>query len=86
MWRKPKKSICYKSRVADPHHFNAVPYPAFTFNTDSDSSFHFNADVDPDPATQQSEVNLRPLFYRPPVLCFEPPRRQGERLRLSMAP
>ncbi len=49
MWGKPKKSIRHLSRVAEPHHFNAVPDLAFIFNTDSDSTFHFNVDVDPDP-------------------------------------
>ncbi len=47
-------------RVADPHHFSAVPDPAFHLNADPDldpvfrfnsdrylSSFHFNADPDP---------------------------------------
>jgi hypothetical protein len=35
-------------RVADPHHFNADPDPAFHFNADPDPAFHFN--VYPDPA------------------------------------
>ncbi len=39
------------SRVADPPHFNADPDPIFDFK------------VDPDP--HQSDVNLRPVVYRP---------------------
>jgi hypothetical protein len=39
-------------QVADPHHFNAVPDPAFPFN------------AYPDPAPLQDDANLRPLFYR----------------------
>jgi hypothetical protein len=45
----------FEGRVADPHHFNA----------DSDPAFHCNADPDPDPVHNQSDVNLRPLVYRP---------------------
>jgi hypothetical protein len=47
--------------VADPHHFHADPDPSFHFNTNP--TFHFNAD--PDPVPHQSDVNLRPLVYRP---------------------
>jgi hypothetical protein len=55
-------------RVADPHHFNADPNPAFHLNADPDSAFHLNADpdpafhfnADPDPAPLQSDENLRP--------------------------
>jgi hypothetical protein len=46
-----------KSRVADPHQFNADPNP--------DLAFHFNADPDPDPTLRQSDGNLRPLVNRP---------------------
>ncbi len=42
-----------KSRVADPHQFNA--------DQDPDLAFHFNADPDPDPTLHQSDGNLRPL-------------------------
>jgi hypothetical protein len=37
--------------IADPHHFNAVPKPAFHFNADPDPdpAFHFNANPDPAP-------------------------------------
>ena len=31
-------------RVADPHHFDADPDPAFHFNANADSDFHFKAD------------------------------------------
>ncbi len=53
-------------RVADPHHFNADPDPAF----------HSSADPDPDPALHQSDGNLRPLVYRPsraPFRASRPP-------------
>ncbi len=40
--------LVLESRVADPHHFNADPDPAF----------HFNAD--PDPAPHQNDAYLRP--------------------------
>ncbi len=43
------------ARRADPHHFNAHP----------DLAFHFTADPDPDPAPHVSNVNPRPLVYRP---------------------
>jgi hypothetical protein len=36
----------------------------FAFNADPDpAAFHLNPD--PDPASHQSDVNLRPLVYRP---------------------
>ena len=31
------------AKVADPHHFNAAPDPAFHFNAEPDPEFHFNA-------------------------------------------
>ena len=46
-----------KSRVADPHQFNA--------DQDPDLAFHFNADPDPDPTLRQSDGKLRPLVNRP---------------------
>jgi hypothetical protein len=58
--------------VADPHQFNADPYPAF----------HFNAD--PDPAPHQSDANQRPPVYDPLGLHFEPPRLHCERPWPSM--
>jgi hypothetical protein len=59
--------------IADPHHFNADPDPAFHFNPDPDPdpAFHFNADPDPDPAPHRSERNLRTLVYRPSMTPFE---------------
>ena len=36
-------------RVADPHHFNADPDPAFHLSADPDPAFHFNANPDLDP-------------------------------------
>jgi hypothetical protein len=50
-------------RIADPHHFNVDPDPAFYFQADLDPAFHLNAD--PDPAPFQSNRNLLPLVYRP---------------------
>jgi hypothetical protein len=45
-------------RVADPHHLNADPDPAFHNNADPDTSVHFNVDPDADPAPYQSVENL----------------------------
>jgi hypothetical protein len=66
-----------KTRVSDPHHFNADPesdpdpafhfnadqHPTFPFNADQDPAFPFNAGPEPDP--HQGDANLRPLTYRP---------------------
>jgi hypothetical protein len=43
--------IHVRTRVADPHRFNADPHPepAFHFNADPDQAFSLNADPDPDP-------------------------------------
>ncbi len=41
--------------IADPHNFNAHP----------DLAFYCNADPDPDSAPHPSDVNPRPLVYRP---------------------
>jgi hypothetical protein len=65
-------------RVADPHHFDADPDPAFHFNANPDPDFHFNADPDPDPdpAPHQSDGNLRLLVYghyRAPFSASRPP-------------
>jgi hypothetical protein len=38
-----------RTRVADPHNFDAYPDVAFHFNADPDRAFHFNADPDPAP-------------------------------------
>ncbi len=45
-------------RVADPHHFNADPDPAFHYNADPDPAFHFNADPVPD--HHQSDGIMQP--------------------------
>jgi hypothetical protein len=62
------------SRVADPHHFNADPDPAFHLN------------VDPDPAPHQSDGNLRPMGYRDnldlPGLHFQHPQPYFEPLKI----
>ncbi len=42
--------------VADPHHIDADPDPAFHFDADPDPAFHFNAD--PDPSFQIKAQNL----------------------------
>ncbi len=49
---EPEISALFSSfggRVADPHHFNADPDPAFHFNGDPYPAFHFSADPDPAP-------------------------------------
>ncbi len=48
-------------RVADPYHCKADPDPALHFNADTDPTFHLNPDPDP----HQSDVDMRPLVYRP---------------------
>jgi hypothetical protein len=72
------KTVGMVARVADPHHFDADPNPAFYFNADRDPAFHFNADPDPafhfyadsDPDRLQSDVNLRLNVYRPSRVPF----------------
>jgi hypothetical protein len=34
------------ANVADPHHRDADPYPAFHSDADPDPTFHFDADPD----------------------------------------
>jgi hypothetical protein len=46
-----------RSRISDPHHFNADP--------DLNPAFHFKADPDPNP--QRCNANLRPLACRPSI-------------------
>ncbi len=48
----------HEASVADPHHFDADPDPAWHFDTDPnpDPTFHFNAD--PDPSLQIKAQNL----------------------------
>ncbi len=61
------------SRVADPHHINADPNPAFHDKSDPDPAVHYKSDPDPavhfnadtDPVPHQSDGNLRPLVYKP---------------------
>jgi hypothetical protein len=38
--------------VADPHHFDADPDPAFYSDADPDPTFHFGAEPYPDPTCQ----------------------------------
>jgi hypothetical protein len=63
--------------VANPHHFNADPDPAFYSNANPDPAFHFNED--PDPFPYQIDANLRSLYkctytvrtlYRPSKVPF----------------
>ncbi len=42
------------SRVADPHHFNADPDPAFYFDADPDPASKNNKDPDLQPFQQKS--------------------------------
>jgi hypothetical protein len=50
----PLHFLAVASRVADPHHFNADPGPAFYFIADPDPS-----------APHHGDAHLRPLIYRP---------------------
>ncbi len=60
------------------------PDPSFHFNVDPDPTFYF--DADPDPAPHQSDVNLRPLVYRPSLASFWASCLCCEHTRPSMAP
>jgi hypothetical protein len=86
----------YKSRVADPHHLNADPNPAFQFNEDPDPAFHVNAD--PDPAFNLLRIWICILLFikmmrigdhlsiaDPPRLHCGPQGLRCERQRPSMA-
>ncbi len=42
--------FCDVVSVADPHHFDPHPDPAFQFDPDPDPTFH--SDADPEPASQ----------------------------------
>jgi hypothetical protein len=71
--------------VPDLHHLEADldPDPCFHFDAHLNTTFHSDTDPDPifhiavdlDPAPHNSDANLRPLLH------FEPPRLQYERLR-----
>ncbi len=37
----------WQGSVADPHHLDADPDPAFHFDGDPDPAFHFDGDPDP---------------------------------------
>jgi hypothetical protein len=52
-----------KTKVADPHHLNEDPDPAFHLNADPDTVYHFNAVPDPDP--HPSYRKLPPLVLTP---------------------
>jgi hypothetical protein len=62
-----------KTSIADPHHFNAVPDPAF----------HSIADSDPAPLL--GDGNLSPLSVGPLGIHFEPPGLHFKRPRPSAA-
>ncbi len=66
--------------MADPHHRDADPDPAFHFNTDPDPTFH--SDADPDP-TFQLDVDpvADPTTHFPPP-DFDPPMLQNGPLML----
>jgi hypothetical protein len=58
-------------KIADPHHFNADPDPAFHIDADPDPASHFNED--PNPASLQVMGNCDFWYIEPPGLHFEPP-------------
>jgi hypothetical protein len=68
--------------VADPHHFNADPYPCFYFNADPDPTFRFIAD--PDPTSHESDNICDHWSTDPPWLHFETIRLHCERPRPAM--
>ncbi len=59
------------SRVADPHHFNADPDPAFHLKADPDPSFHFNADLDPAFQVKRIRILFIVSVHGPLQLRFE---------------
>jgi hypothetical protein len=77
---------CLRTRVADPHDFNADrdPHlgPSFQFSADPDQTFHRKADLDPAP--HQSDAHQLPMVsnlvlrastlsaHGPPWLHFVP--------------
>ncbi len=63
---------CVLARLADPHHFNADPDPAFHFNADSDPAFHSRPNRDPGP--HHCNGKLRLLVFRPSRAPFSAPR------------
>ncbi len=58
------------SSVADPHHFDADPDPAFDFDVYPDPTFH--SDANPDPTFNFIRILILPLTF--PDL--DPPERQ----------
>jgi hypothetical protein len=62
--------------VADPHHLDADPDPAFHFDRDQDHTFHSYANQDPDP-TFQFDADPDPITHffpdlGPPILQRDP--------------
>ena len=65
--------------VADPHHFDADPDPAFHFDADPDLDPTLHVDADPDPTFYfDADPDPTSLFDTDP----DPPRLQNELLRL----
>jgi hypothetical protein len=64
--------------VADPHHLDADPVPAFQFDADVDPDPTFHSDADPDPIFQfDADSDLATLFSQnlyPLVLQNDPLR------------
>jgi hypothetical protein len=50
-----KMFVILRGSVADPHHVDADPDPAFHFDADPDLTFLSFADPGPDPTTQFSQ-------------------------------
>ncbi len=48
-----------KTSVADPHHLDLDPDPAFHFDADPDPTFHSDADPNPDPTVRLMRIRFR---------------------------
>jgi hypothetical protein len=66
-------------RVADPHHIDADPDPAFHFDGDQEPTFHSDAEPYPNPAFQ-FDADPDPITHFCPDL--DPPILQNSPLRL----
>jgi hypothetical protein len=81
-WLTTNRELADVARVADPHHFNADPDPAFHLNADLDPACHFNAD--PDPAPHHRDGNLSHwsigFHFEPLGLHCEAPRPSTARI------
>jgi hypothetical protein len=75
------RHYCTVPTVADPHHVDAYPDPAFHFDAAPDPDSTFHSDADPDP-TFQYDADPKPTSHFSPDL--DPPMLQNDPLRLPL--